>query len=70
MKPEKEFLIPDLEKAKAGPILEIGPIHPADQQRLVEWPANRRCLRCLTDTIGNSQCRGRNPTSIKKTYPL
>ena len=31
---EKEFLTPDLEKAKAGQILEIGAIHQAYQQRL------------------------------------
>ena len=30
---EKEFLTPDLEKAKVGQILEIGAIHQAYQQR-------------------------------------
>jgi len=33
MEPEKEFLTSDPEKAKAGPILEIGAIHPADHNK-------------------------------------
>ena len=74
MEPEKEFLTPDPEKAKAGPILEIGAIHPADQQRLgraagkltVSKILDRHNWRKVSPGLP-SQRRGRSPTGIKTT---